>query len=135
MVRSLDAAHHRGGFRLSQARAIGGRDWAGLLSVALWLAVLLAYRHLYIEPRAWGAACAAAAPPLACLPREALLWAQYWGLWGLAALALGLAAFLGAPVAVAAVAAGVAGVVNYNATWGMLGLALGAWAWIRRQSG
>ena len=29
-------------------------------------------------------------------------------------------------------ALGAAAVANYNATWGMLGLALGAWAWIRR---
>ncbi len=111
------------------------RDWVGLTVVALWLAALLAYRAHYIEPRDWGAACVAADPPLACLPRQALLWAQHWGLWGLTALGLGLAAFAGAPVAIAAVAAGIAGVVNYNATWGMLGAALGAWAWIRRQSG
>jgi hypothetical protein len=25
---------------------------------------------------------------------------------------------------------GIAGVQNYNATWGMLGAALGAWAWL-----
>jgi hypothetical protein len=106
-----------------------------LVVVALWLAALLAYRARYVEPREWGSSCVAAAPPLACLPRQALLWAQHWGLWGLAALGLGLAAFAGAPVAVAAVAAGIAGVVNYNATWGMLGAALGAWAWIRRETG
>ena len=112
-----------------------GRDWGGVVVVALWLAALLAYRRVYVEPREWGAICAVAAPPFACLPRQALLWAQQWGLWGLAALGLGAAAFAGAPVAVAAVAAGVAGVVNYNATWGMVGAALGAWAWIRRRSG
>jgi hypothetical protein len=120
---------------LSQERAMRGRDWAGLAVAALWLAGLLAYRAYYVEPRVWGAVCAATPAPWACLPRQALLWAQYWGLWGLAALGLGLAAFLGAPVAPVAVAAGIAGVVNYNATWGMLGAALGAWAWIRRRSG
>ncbi|MCW3475999.1 hypothetical protein [Limobrevibacterium gyesilva] len=108
------------------------RDATGLAAVAMWLAVLLAYRHAYIEPRVWGALCAAANPPLACAPRAALLWLQHWGVWGLSGLALGVAAFAGAPVAVAAVAAGAAGVVNYNATWGMLGAALGAWVWIRR---
>jgi len=108
------------------------RDWGGVVLVAAWLAALLAYRARYVEPREWGAVCAAAVPPWACVPREALLWAQQWGVWGLVALGLGFSAFIGAPVAVAAVAAGVAGVVNYNATWGMLGAALGAWAWIRR---
>ena len=100
------------------------------LGLGLWLAALLLYRQHYIEPRAWVDACAAAVRPFACAPREALLWAQYEGLWGLAALALGFLSFIGAPVATLAIAAGLAGVVNYNATWGMLGAALGAWAWI-----
>ena len=99
-------------------------------ALALWLAALLLYRYQYVEPRSWVDACAAAAPPLACAPRQALLWAQYHGLWGLAALALGILSFIGIPVAAPAIAAGLAGVVNYNATWGMLGVALGAWAWI-----
>ena len=111
-------------FPLSQERLLS------VLVLGAWLAALLLYRHAYVEPRAWVDACASPAPPFACAPRQALLWAQYWGLWGLAALALGLAAFFGAPLATLAIAAGIAGVVNYNATWGMLGAALGAWAWI-----
>lgn len=106
------------------------RDLAGLLVLALWLAGLLAYRAVYVEPRAWDAACALAAPPYACLPRAALLWAQQQGLWGGAALVLGLAAFLGAPTITLAIALGLGGVVNYNASFGMLGCALAAWAWI-----
>jgi len=31
---------------------------------------------------------------------------------------------------VGAVALGIAGVINYNASFGMLGAALGAWAWL-----
>lgn len=110
------------------------RDVAALAAVAGSLAALLLYRAWGVEPRPWGALCAAAAPPLACLPRGALLWLQRWYLWGGAALLLGLAAFLRAPwpVPAAAVALGAAAVANYNATWGMLGLALGAWSWIRR---
>lgn len=100
------------------------------MALAVWLAALQLYRHHFVEPRAWVDACAATAPPFACVPRQALLWAQHWGLLGLAALLLGVAAFMGAPLAVTAVAAGIAGVVNYNATWGMLGAALGAWAWL-----
>ena len=100
------------------------------LVLTLWLAALLLYRHYYVEPRAWVDACASAAPPFACAPRQALLWAQHWGLWGCFALALGFLSFIGAPLATLAIAAGIAAVVNYNATWGMLGAALGAWAWI-----
>ncbi|MBN8889792.1 MAG: hypothetical protein BGP12_21315 [Rhodospirillales bacterium 70-18] len=106
------------------------QDLAALLLLAGWLGALLAYRAAYVEPREWAAACVAASPPLACLPRAGLLWMQQYGVWGGGALALGLAAFLGAPVAALAVAAGIGGVVNYNASFGMLGLALGAWAWI-----
>ncbi len=100
--------------------------------VAASLAALVAWRRLGVEPREWGATCAVPAPPLACAPRAALLWLQQWYLWGAAALLVGLAGLRGAPfaVTVAAVAFGAAAVANYNATWGMLGLALGAWAWI-----
>jgi len=109
------------------------KDMLGVLLVAASLAGLLAYRHVFIEPREWGAICAAAAPPLICAPRAALLWMQHFYLWGALALALGLWAFIGAPfaVSVAGVAMGLAGVVNYNATWGMLGFALAVLAWIR----
>ena len=111
------------------------RDWTGLGVVILATLGLLLYRSTYIEPRAWGAACAVAAPPLACAPRAALLWLQREYLWGGIALALGLWSFgWRAPFAarVAAVAIGVAGVINYNATWGMIGAALGLWSWIGR---
>ena len=108
------------------------RDWLGLLSVLAALGAMLGYRALHVEPREWGALCAAASVPLACHPRAALLWLQHWQLWGAGALGSGLWAFLGGPFAVrvAAVALGAVAVVNYNATWGMLGLALGAWTWI-----
>jgi hypothetical protein len=110
------------------------RDWVGLGVVALATTCLFGYRAVFIEPRAWGAVCAAAAPPLACLPRGGLLWMQQRYLWGAIALVLGLWAFLvRAPFAVrvAAVVAGIAAVANYNATWGMVGAALGVWAWLR----
>ncbi|MCK8783136.1 hypothetical protein M0638_01920 [Roseomonas sp. NAR14] len=114
------------------------RDWIGLAVAALALGGMLAFRAAYVEPRAWGALCAAPSPfaaglPLPCYPRAALLWLQNWQLWGLSALLLGLLAFLRAAFvpAVAAVALGAVAVANYNASWGMLGLALGAWAWLR----
>ena len=105
---------------------------AALLVLAS-IAALLAYRHSFIEPREWAAACVAASPPPACVPRAAFLWLQHFYLWGAGALALGLWAFIGAPLAISAagVALGAAAVINYNATWGMIGLALSAWAWVR----
>ena len=110
------------------------RDWIGFFVAAGVLGAMLLYRHIYVEPREWGAICAVAAAemPPACWPRAALLWLQYWQIWGGGALALGLWAFLGGPhpVRVAAVALGAVATVNYNATWGMLALLLGAWAWI-----
>ena len=105
-------------------------DWLKIAALALWLGVLLAFRAVYVEPGEWAEICAAAAPSLPCLPRAGLLWLQGHDLWGIAALALGLAAFMGAPLALAALAVGIAGIVDYNVSWGMLGACLGAWAWI-----
>ena len=124
----------RGGMAMRLPR-LGRRDRAGLAIVVAATAGLIIYRAIYIEPRAWGAICAAAAgAPLACAPRAALVWLQREYLWGGIALGLGLVAFLcRGPfvVAVAAVVMGIAGVENYNATWGMAGAALGAWSWLR----
>lgn len=115
------------------------RDGLGVLVVAMALGGMLAYRAAYVEPRDWAAACAVAMPRLACVPRDALLWLQHWQLWGCAALGLGVWSMYGAPFAarVAAVALGTVAVANYNAAWGMLGLAFGAWAWIndRKRTG
>jgi hypothetical protein len=109
------------------------RNVMGVLLVLAWLAGLLAYRAWGIEPREWGALCASGAPPLACLPRGALLWLQHFYLWGALALVAGLLAFAGlgrAWLPALAVALGAAAVINYNATWGMVGVALGGWAWL-----
>ncbi|HXA20906.1 MAG TPA: hypothetical protein VNW90_01315 [Acetobacteraceae bacterium] len=81
-------------------------DWVGLGVVATILAGLVLFRRGYVEPREWAKLCAAAAPPLSCLPRAEMLWLQRWYLWGIGALLLWLGVFLhGQPiVAVAAVA-------------------------------
>ena len=112
-------------------------DGIGLAAVLGVLGGLLAFRAAVVEPRDWAAACMAASAPAACLPRAALLWLQHWQLWGAGALALGAWSLLGAPLAVrvAAVALGAMAVANYNATAGMFGLALGAWAWIVDRDG
>ena len=114
-------------------------DGLGLaLVVASWW-LMLEYRALYIEPRAWGAACALTggsvfALPLLCLPRIATLWMQMVYGWGALALFAGLLTWIRSPSAipVAAVALGGIAIVNQNATWGAIGLCLGAWSWLRR---
>lgn len=108
------------------------RDWTGLLIALAALGAMAAYRAVWVEPREWGGLCAVAGRPLACEPRALLLWLQHWQLWGGGALVLGVWSFLGGPHAarVAAVALGMIATINYNATWGMLGAALGAWAWL-----
>jgi hypothetical protein len=76
-----------------------------------------------------------AAPPLACLPRGALIWLQRTYLWGTLSLMFGVWGFAwrgGFPVQLLAVLFGIAAIENYNATWGAVGLALGIWAWTRR---
>ncbi|HEX3348324.1 MAG TPA: hypothetical protein VHS58_09530 [Acetobacteraceae bacterium] len=111
------------------------RDAIGGGIVVLAVALLLVYRHTVVEARAWAAACALADRPAGCGPRAALLWLQYHGLWGFSALACGLWAFLGGRfgAAAGAVALGGAAAINYNATFGVLGAALGVWAWVRRE--
>ena len=112
------------------------KDYFGLTAVVAVTAALILYRYYFIEPREWGAACAAASRPLACLPRAGLIWMQGKYLWGTLSLALGLWGFAwgGAfPAQLAAILMGVAAIENYNATYGAIGLALGAWGWLRRE--
>ncbi|HUW80181.1 MAG TPA: hypothetical protein VMV54_04700, partial [Acidocella sp.] len=81
--------------------------------------------------------CAAANAPPICAPRAAVLWLQYEQGFGWAALLLGLAAFiLGKRLpAVLALSIGIAAVINYNATTGIIGAALGIITWIGLSTG
>jgi len=113
------------------------RDAAGLAVVVAAVAAVMLYRATYLEPVIWGTLCAAASPPLACVPRAALMWLQGHYLMGIASLAFGLWGFAwrgGFGVQLAAIVAGIAALDNYNATWGALGAALGAWGWVSRDS-
>ncbi|MBE9605211.1 hypothetical protein IAI18_10065 [Acetobacteraceae bacterium H6797] len=116
------------------------QDLIGILAIALVTGGMLLYRHLGVEPLRWGSVCIAADAPWPCQPRAWLMWMQHWGLWGIGAMLLGLWAFLApgrsAPFAVrvAAVAAGIVAVMNYNATWGVLATTLGIWSWIEARS-
>jgi hypothetical protein len=112
------------------------RDVWGLAVVAAAVAGFVAYRQVYLEPRAWGALCAAAAPPAACMPRAGLIWLQHYYLLGAGSLLAGLLGFAywgRFPAQLAAVGLGVAAIENYNATWGAIGAALGVWGWVRRE--
>lgn len=112
-------------------------DWTGLCLTAILGGGAFAFRLLAIAPRATVGLCAAANPPAFCAPRHAVLMAQYYQGFGWAALALGLAAFfLGrrAPAALA-LGLGIAAVVNYNATTGIIGAALGLVAWLGLATG
>ncbi|MDD2876839.1 MAG: hypothetical protein PHT60_04520 [Acidiphilium sp.] len=107
-------------------------DWAGIGVVVAVAALAITFRELTIVPRAYVAICAATHPPLVCLPRQAVLWAQYERWFGMTALLLGILAFAFArrSLGVAALAIGIAAVVNYNGTQGIIGAALGLWGWL-----
>jgi hypothetical protein len=112
-------------------------DWVRAIVVGFAVGGLIQFRLSYVEPRIWDMRCDAVTPPLACGPRAALLWLQHYYLWGAAGLVLGVLAFAWRHrvVCVLAVIVGIAGVINYNASWGMLGATLGFWGWIRRPGG
>ena len=109
-------------------------DWIGLNVVLVATAAFEAYRYFGIEPRSWGSVCTAANPPFNCAVRAAEGWLQHLYLFGALALVVGLPAFfLRVPkaVQVGGVVAGSLAVCNYNATWGMVGIALAGWGWLR----
>ena len=112
------------------------RDGLGIAAVLFTIVAAIAYRQIYLEPRQWGALCVAATRPMACLPRAGLIWLQHFYLLGGASLVLSLFGFAwrgGFAAQLGAVLLGVVALENYNATWGGVGAAIGAWAWLRRE--
>jgi len=107
-------------------------DGVGIAVVAGWAAAAILFRELTIVPRAYVGICAAAHPPLVCVVRQAVLWAQYERWFGMAALLLGVVGFAFArrSLGVAALAVGIVATVNYNGTEGIIGASLGLWAWL-----
>lgn len=112
-------------------------DWYGLTVVALLGVGAWVFRFQTIEPLWTVGACAGADRPGFCVPRQAVLWLQYEQAFGWAAFILGVGAFaLGRRwLGVLALGVGIAAVVNYNATTGVLGAALGLIAWIGVNTG
>lgn len=122
---------------MANRRKLAGIDMLGLALIALTGGGAALFRQIAIVPRATVGQCAALPAPLFCLPRQAVLWAQYEQWFGAAALLLGLAGFVlgNRLLGIAAIAIGIAATVNYNATWGLFGAALGLWAWIGAATG
>lgn len=112
-------------------------DWTGIWTVAAIGMAAFVFRQMAIVPRATVGLCAAANAPLFCAPRAVVLWLQYQQLFGWAALALGAAGFFSGRrwLGVFGVAVGVAAVVNYNATTGIIGATLGLIAWLSLSTG
>lgn len=108
------------------------KDWAGVALVALVGGGAFLFRELAIVPRATVGICAASDAPGWCVPRGWVLHWQYLGLFGWVALLAGLAAFfLGKRLLGAlALGLGIAAVVNYNGTTGIIGAAFGIIAWV-----
>jgi hypothetical protein len=112
-------------------------DWMGLWLVGMIGGGMFAFRELAIVPRAMVGLCAASHAPAICAPRATVLWLQYEQAFGWAALALGVAAFISGRrlAAVLGVSVGIAAVVNYNATTGIIGAVLGLITWIGLATG
>ncbi len=122
---------------LSKIIRLKPEDWMGLSVVAIVGGSMFLFRQLAIVPRATVGLCAAADAPGFCEPRAVVLWLQYQQAFGWLALALGLTGFFFGRrwAAVLGVAVGIAAIVNYNATQGMIGAALGIITWIGLNTG
>ena len=112
-------------------------DFMGAWAVAMIGGGAFAFRWVFIKPFAMVGICAGADAPSICVPRHLVLIGAYHGLFGWAALALGLWAFFRAKRVLGAVALGlgIAAVVNYNGTQGVIGAALGLIAWLSAITG
>lgn len=122
---------------MAKVTRFGGADWLGLAVIAVigvgsWL-----FRYETIQPLWTVGACDSRHPPGFCASRHAVLWLQYHQVIGWTAFVLGAAAFvLGRRwLGVFAIAIGIAAAVYYNATTGILGGALGLYAWIGIKTG
>ena len=112
-------------------------DFFGLWAVAMLGGGAYAFRLLTIKPVEMVGLCAATHAPAICTPRHLVLMGGYLGLFGWAALLLGLYAFFRAGRFWGAVALGlgIAAVVNYNGTQGIIGATFGLIAWLSAITG
>jgi hypothetical protein len=122
---------------MSKTTSWSADDFYGAWAVAMIGGGAFAFRLLAIAPRATVGLCAAANAPGICVPRHLVLQGQYYGLFGWAALALGLIAFFrgGRVLGAVALGLGIAAVVNFNGTQGIIGAAFGLIAWLSAITG
>lgn len=122
---------------MSTAVHFGVRDLIGVALAALTGGGAFAFRQLAIVPRATVGICAATVRPGYCVPRGWVLHWQYLGSFGWVALAVGIIAFFWGSRVLAglAIGLGIAAVVNYNGTQGVIGAALGLMAWLSLLTG
>jgi hypothetical protein len=122
---------------LPTTRIFAGADAACHALAGLIGGGAAAFRQVAIVPRATVGLCAAANAPAFCTPRAWVLTLQYYQAFGWAALILGAAAFIAGWRLAAALALGlgIAAVVNYNGTTGILGAALGLVTWLSLNTG
>lgn len=122
---------------MSKTAGWSAEDWMGAWAVAMIGGGAFAFRWFAIKPIATVGMCAAANAPSICTPRHWVLVGAYMGVFGWAALALGLLAFFRGSRMLGAVALGlgIAAVVNYDGTQGIIGAALGLIAWLSAITG
>lgn len=107
-------------------------DRMGVAIVAAAAVSAISFRITTVEPREFVGLCASRHAPWICAVRHAVLWLQYEHSFGLTSLLLGLFAFVFTyrPLGVVALAFGAIAIINYNATEGVVGAALGLWGWL-----
>ncbi len=118
---------------MAKTARFANADWNGITAIALIGVGMALFREVAIVPVSTVALCAGAKAPVAlCAPRAAVLWLQYEHLFGTAALILGIIGFCCGKrwAGVLGIAIGIAAVVNYNATDGIIGASLGLFAWM-----
>jgi hypothetical protein len=122
---------------MSKTAGWRAEDFFGLWAVAMIGGGAYLFRLLTIKPVAMVGICAAANAPAICTPRHLVLMGGYLGLFGWAAVLLGLYAFFRAGRFAGAVALGlgIAAVVNYDGTFGIIGGAIGLTAWLSAITG
>lgn len=108
------------------------RPW--ILAALAVLALAMAVRFLVIEPRGIGIACLSAPSPWWCSPRDVVVAISRGGGWGVAALLAGILGLVTGwrPLAVVAFVLGLWGVVLYNAGAAAFGLIFGLLKLVRR---